>query len=185
RHLVPFPAFLVQPKPPAFSLLEVVLDVHAERGANASKAVDHDGNEGAIAHASESVRGDAVEQGPGLLSSQHRRLSPFHDVLGAADGGSRVAGHDLADDKEVEEHAEDGEVLLYGGPGVRSAEILDVGRNEEGAELVKGEPMGDAPLGELARGPGVRLPGVAVTDAGGEEFDELEPGLFAGVPEEN
>ena len=76
-------------------------------------------------------------------------------------------------------------MLLYGGPGVRSAEILDVGRNEEGAELVKGEPMGDAPLGELARGPGVSLPGVAVTDAGGEEFDELEPGLFARVPEEN
>jgi len=49
RHLVVFPAFLVKPEPAAFALLGIILNIHADGGADAGEAVEHDGDERAIA----------------------------------------------------------------------------------------------------------------------------------------
>ena len=49
RHGVVLPAFFLEPQPPALALLVVVLDAHPDDGRDACKAVDHHGQQRAIA----------------------------------------------------------------------------------------------------------------------------------------
>ena len=55
RHLVVLTALLVQAKPPALALGEVVLDPHGERRADTRKAVDQHTDERPIAKADQAV----------------------------------------------------------------------------------------------------------------------------------
>ena len=48
-HFVVFPAFFVQPERVAFALLDIVLDVHADDGADAGEAEEHDGDQCPVA----------------------------------------------------------------------------------------------------------------------------------------
>ena len=52
-----FSAFLMQPYPPAFALLVIILDVHAKDGADAGETVDHDPDQGAVAEGRQRPRG--------------------------------------------------------------------------------------------------------------------------------
>ena len=49
RHGVVLAAFFLEPQPPALALLVAVLDAHADDSGDARKAVDHHGQQGAIA----------------------------------------------------------------------------------------------------------------------------------------
>jgi hypothetical protein len=40
-HLVALAASFMQSKPPAFAMLEVIADLHGDRGTDAGEAVDH------------------------------------------------------------------------------------------------------------------------------------------------
>jgi hypothetical protein len=51
RHLVALAAFLVQPHPPAFPLRVVVLDAHADDGADAREGIGHYRDQGTVAQA--------------------------------------------------------------------------------------------------------------------------------------
>ena len=84
-----------------------------------------------------------------------------------------VAGH-----QPVKKHAQRGQVLLDGGRGARSLQVLDEGGDVEGLNV--GEP-GDA----AALAPGVKTPrgaqvgpaGVVVVDLGGEKLQDAPGGL--------
>ena len=89
-HLVELAAFLVEANPPAFAVLVVVLDLHADDGADAGEAVDHDADERPVAEADHGGGVDAVEKLAGFFRGEDRGFPPLDDVGGAADGGGRV-----------------------------------------------------------------------------------------------
>ena len=92
RHGVVLAAFFLEPQPPALALLVVILDAHADDGRDAHKAVDHHGQQGAIAQASEGRRVDGVQQQPRFGGLQHRRLARPDDVGRPVHRGGRVSG---------------------------------------------------------------------------------------------
>ena len=114
-HFVALAAFFAQadPEPPALAVN--VLDLHAERGADAGETVDHQADQRAIAQAHRRGGIDAVEQLAGFGRLQHRRLALAHDMLGPAHRGGWIDRHDLADHQPVKEMADGGEPLLHGG----------------------------------------------------------------------
>jgi hypothetical protein len=56
RHLMPFSAFLIEPKPPLFAILIVILDLHTDDGSDGRKRVDHLSNECPVAKTNNAVR---------------------------------------------------------------------------------------------------------------------------------
>ena len=61
RHVVPRAAFLVQSEPEALSLREIVLNVHANDGANVSEAEDYDPDERLVTEAGDGVCLDIID----------------------------------------------------------------------------------------------------------------------------
>ena len=124
---------------------------------------------------------DALEQLAGFLGRQHGRLAFSDDVFGAAHGVGGVYLQNVAGHEPVKEHAQRGQVLLDGGRGARSLQVLDEGGDVEGLNV--GEP-GDA----AALAPGVKTPRgtqvgparVGVVDPGGEKLQDA-PGGLGGV----
>ena len=57
-NLVALAALLVEPEPESFALLVVVLNVHADDGADACEAVDHDADERPVAQTRDGGRVD-------------------------------------------------------------------------------------------------------------------------------
>ena len=53
RHLVLLAAFLVEPHPPALAVGIIVLDLHADDGADAGEGVGHDADQRAVAQPDE------------------------------------------------------------------------------------------------------------------------------------
>src|SRR5271157_354167 len=84
-HFVALAAFLVQPEPPAFSILVVVLNPHMNGGAHAREREAHHSQEGAVPEADNRVGLDGVEKSPGLVRFKDGSLAAFHDVLGSPD----------------------------------------------------------------------------------------------------
>ena len=115
---------------------------------------------------------DAVEKRPGLLRGEHRGLAGLDDMLRAAHRARGVERQDLADDEPIEEHPQRGEVLLDARRRERSGELLDVGRDDHGLDLVEREASALAPGGETAHGCEVREARVGISDVGGEELPE-------------
>ena len=83
-ELVDLAAFFVEPHPAAALLDVVVLDLHADDGADAGEGVAHERDERAVAEADQRAGVDGVEQRPHLLGREHRRLALLDAVLGAA-----------------------------------------------------------------------------------------------------
>ena len=123
---------------------------------------------------------DALEQSPGLLLAEDRRLPALDDVLRTAHRMRLVDGEDLADDEPVEQHADCREVLLDGRPGgcalfhcriagVGHLQRFDIRSDMEGLDI--DEPA-DAvllePGEERAHGPVIGHAGVVVPDRGSE-----------------
>ena len=65
----------------------------------------------------------------------------------------------------------------------RPGELLDVGRDDHGLDLVEGDASALAPLGEVADGCEVREARIPVPDMGGEEFPEATFGVLGGGEE--
>ena len=116
-HVVVLAALLAKPEPPPFSLRVIVADVHPEGRLDAGERVEADGDERPVAspmrlgrfadpaHTSScpvSMTG-LVEELPGLVLVEDRRLALLHDVLRAAHGLGRIQLDDLADDQPVKE----------------------------------------------------------------------------------
>jgi hypothetical protein len=89
--------------------------------------------------------------------------------LGPRTQAARVGGHDLAGDRMVEEHAQDGQVLLDRGHVQFLAELLDVGGDMHRGEFLQAEVVGLAPAGEAVDRLGVGLTGVRIADGGGDD----------------
>jgi hypothetical protein len=70
-------------------------------------------------------------------------------------------------------------MLLDGGLRGLAAELLDVRRDRDRFDLVELEPRLVALVEEPLDRPRVRHAGVAIADAGGEEFDEAAAGALA------
>ena len=84
-----------------------------------------------------------------------------------------MAGH-----QPVKEHAQRGQVLLDGGRGERSLQILDEGGDVEGLHVGElSDAAGLAPGGEASRGAQVGPAGVVVVDLGGEKLQDAPGGL--------
>jgi hypothetical protein len=60
-HFVSFATLLVQPKPPAFPFLKVVLHVHADHRAHPGERVNHHPDHGAIAQSGNRAEIDVVQ----------------------------------------------------------------------------------------------------------------------------
>ena len=90
-------------------------------------------------------------------------------MFGAADRARGVEGQHLADDEPVKEHPKGRQVLLDARGRERTGELLDVGRDHHGLDLVEGEAPVLAPFGEAAHGREVGEARVGVPDVGGEE----------------
>jgi hypothetical protein len=118
RQLVPFATPFVQPKPPPFALLVVVLHAHADHCTHAGKTVDHHPDQGAIAQPANGVKVNMVDHCPCFLGAQHRRAAGLDHVLGSPHGVGRVGRQHLLGDQGVEQHAQGGQVLLDGVLGV-------------------------------------------------------------------
>ena len=185
-------ALLVQPKPSAATLQEVVPDPHSQNGADAGEGVDHGADERPIAQADQQgflgfgavavLHGpDAVEQGAGFLCGQHRRLARLEGIFRAAHGVGRVELEDLAGDQPVKQNAKRRQVLLDGGRGQLALQVL----NESGDvdRLHLGEPADAvilAPGRKAAGGIQVGAAGVGVVDLSGEELQHAPGGLGSG-----
>jgi hypothetical protein len=172
RDFVEFAALFVQPEPPAFSVLVVVLHVEAGYRADPGKTVDHDPDQRSVPETDEGRAIDAFEEGPGILGSEDRCLSALQDVSGAADRSRGIHGQDLAEDEVIEEHAQSGDVLFDAGLGHRLAELFHVGGHHDGLNLLQTDPTLFAPLTESGGGPGVGFARMPVPDLGREEFEE-------------
>ena len=84
-----------------------------------------------------------------------------------------VAGH-----QPVKEHAQRGQVLLDGGRGELSLQILDEGGDVEGLHVGElNEAAALAPGGEAPRGAQVGAARVVVVDLGGEKLQDAPGGL--------
>ena len=104
-------------------------------------------------------------------------------MFGAADRARGVEGQHLADDEPVKEHPKGRQVLLDARGRERTGELLDVGRDHHGLDLVEGEAPVLAPFGEAAHGREVGEPRVGVPDVGGEELPEAPLGVLGGGEE--
>ena len=86
-------------------------------------------------------------------------------------------------DEPVEEHPQRGQVLLDARRRERSGELLDVGRDHHGLDLVERDAAAFAPRGETADRGEVGEAGVGVSDVGGEELPEAALGVGGGGEE--
>ena len=96
---------------------------------------------------------------------------PFFTTIWPTNHARGVGGHDLTQDKPIEEHADGGELYFDRRRRDPLLQVFDIGRCMDTlhvAELI--EAAGFAPCGEVAGGLRVGFSGVEVTDISGEEF---------------
>lgn len=107
-------SLLVQAQPPALAILIIILGPEFDHGPDATKAVYHDGDEGAITEPIDRVRGDGIKQPPRLFAFEHRGLAGAGDVFRPLDGARGIAAKHLAHDEPVKQAPQGGEMLLDG-----------------------------------------------------------------------
>jgi hypothetical protein len=185
REFVVLAAFFLEPEPRPLSVRVEVLDVHAGHSADASEAENHDGDDRTVAQADQCRGVDTVEEFAGVIGGQDGRLSTLHDVTRAAHGGRGVHRDDLSDDEVIEQHADGGEVLLYGRLGEALAEFFNVSSHDDRFEPFERETFPFAPGAELSNGASVCGASIPVANIGGEELDEAMRSVVAGGGDES
>jgi hypothetical protein len=95
-HLVPFAALLMQSHPQTAILHTEVFDLHAERGANAGKGIDHQPDQGAVAQARDGRDVDRVQQPSRFGGLQHGCLATPDLLRRAAHRDGRIDGVNLS-----------------------------------------------------------------------------------------
>lgn len=179
-NFVMFAAFFVEAKPPAFSVLPVVADVHSDDGADSGEAENHHADERAVTESDDCGRVDRVEKLAGLRGGQHRRLAFLNDVFRTANAPHGIDLKHSAGHEKVEAHANRSEVLFDGGSRVRACKRFDVRGDGERVDVVERKFPMVTPTKEASHREGVRDARVLVADGGREEFDEPLRGLFSG-----
>ena len=117
-----------------------------------------------------------------MFGRQHWALTALDDMLGPANRMGRVGGEDLPDHQPVEQHADRGEMLLYGRLGGRGLERLDIGGDVDRldvGELVNAVLL--QPGKKVAHGPVIGHAGVLVADRRSKELQEPARRMIAGV----
>ena len=97
----------------------------------------------------------------------------LHDILRPTNHARGVGGHDLTQGKPIEDHADGGELYFDRRRRDPLLQCFDIRRDVDRlhvAELIEAAVL--APGGEVVGGLGIGLPGIGVTDIGGEEFDD-------------
>ncbi len=180
-HGMRLAAFLPQPHPKAAVLREHVLDLHAERSADAREAVDHEGNQRPVAQSRRRRDVDGIEQRPRLGRLQHRRLAGACGMRRAAHRSRGIDGHHLARHQPVEQVADRGQAQLDGRRRKFARLPLDPGRHMQRLHRRdRRHAMLVAPGQEVGHSAAVGPPRVRVADGGREEFQEAPRGLVAG-----
>ena len=149
RHLVAFAAFFMQAEPPAFAMLELVSDLHCDRGADPSEAVNHDPNQCAIPQPIKVLLSIESRSFTRLLRREHRRLTPFDHVPGSAHRGRRVDLQNAASGQILEQLANSGQMLFDGRLAGSVAKLFDVGGDADGFDVRESQAALVAPVEEL------------------------------------
>jgi hypothetical protein len=105
RHLVPLSALLVESEPPALAFGVVVVDAHADHGADPGERVGHDGDQRAVAQTYHAGRIHALEELARLVGHQDGCLAALDHMLGPAHRMRRVSPDHLAGDQPIEDRA--------------------------------------------------------------------------------
>ena len=98
---------------------------------------------------------------------------PFFTTIWPTNHVRGVGGHDLTQDKPIEEHADGGELYFDRRRRDPLLQFFDIGRDVDRlhvAEMIEAARF--APGGEVAGGSGVCFPCIGVPDIGGEEFKD-------------
>jgi len=81
-------AFLAQTQ----DVAQIIAHGRIDERRDASEAVEHDADQGAVAQTDHRLGVDRGEQGAGLVGGERPGLSFAHDDFGAADGGGAGIG---------------------------------------------------------------------------------------------
>jgi hypothetical protein len=79
---MPLAAFFTKSEPEAFPLLEIILDVHPDRSADANKGIDHEADERPAPKPHGLREIDAVKKFPGFLRRKDSGLAFLTTCLG-------------------------------------------------------------------------------------------------------
>lgn len=88
---------------------------------------------------------------------------------------------DLAYDKAVKAHPNGSQVLFDRGLGVNLAEVLNIGRHDDGLDVDQGKPSIVAPRKEVGERAVVSFSRVPIPDIGRKELQEPRPGFPTGA----
>ena len=178
-HLVTLAAFFMEAHPSPAGLGVNVLDAHFDGRADTREGVCEQGDDRPIAEADDTrpsgavLRGDGIEEVAGLVGGEYRGLAFFHYILRPTNHARGVGGHDLTQNKPIEEHADGGELHFDGRRRYPLLEFFDISRDVNRLHVAEMfEAARFAPCGEVAGGPGVGFPCIGVPDIGGEEFKD-------------
>ena len=125
---------------------------------------------------------DRGEQVAGLLDGEFGGFAVDHGVFFAPHGGERVERHGMASDQGIEEMAQGGQGLIFG--GAITGEVVEEAAGAAWGDLAKREVLVLAPGEEAANDTGVGAAGMGVRDPGGEELIGGEQGIFPGPLED-
>lgn len=192
-------ALFEQPQPRALALQAVIAAFEFQDRADAREGVGHDGDDGPVAqsldigldpHAPAVVprnlhlarSGDGIKQLAHLIGLQDGRDADLSAESRPFDEEGRVIGNDLLDDQPVEQSAQRGQVLLDGRGGERLA--FDIDGNVQRPDRMQLQLVPLTPAAELSHRLHIGRARVFVANRGGEEFEEMLAGFFAGACDE-
>ena len=126
--------------------------------------------------------GEGTEEVAGLLDGEFGGFAVDHGVFLAPHGGERVERYGMTSHQGIEEVAQGGQVLIFG--GAITGQLVKEAAGAAGGDVAKREVLVLAPGEEAANDPGVGAAGMGVRDPGGEELIGGEQGIFPGPQED-
>ena len=175
-------AFFMQPHPPAFSLLVIILDIHADDGRHAREAVNHHGEQGAIAQAAEFGHVDGIQQQSGFLRVRTGVLPFLMTYLGprTAEAGFTASTPPVTiQSNSIRIAARCCLTVGFDNPSFRSSLHR---RRRQSARSCRGPcRLHRRTRPESVYVPAVGIAGVLVADVGGEDFDEAPGRVHADI----
>ena len=170
---------------PQDALGALVLEVAAAEpgeGADPGSGIGEGSEEGAVTEADDVGEVDRGEEVAGLLDGEFGGFAVDHGVFRAPHGGERVQRHGMASHQGIEEMAQGGQGLIFG--GVVTGQLVEEAAGAAGGDVAKREVLVLAPGEEAANEAGVGAAGVGVRDPGSEELIGGEQGIFPGPLED-
>lgn len=172
RDRMASPALLAKVDPHAATALFVVFNVHRCHCSDASKCVEHRRDHRSVPLTRDGRNIHRVEKLAGLFGGQYRRAADRHDMLRPAHRGRWIHRDDLSRDEPVEEHLQRGEFLFDAWSVDLRPEFLNIGGDEERADVAEADAAFLAPIAEVAHRSAVGFASVSIADRDREEFDQ-------------